>query len=372
MGPERWDPSRETFDAFTKRLSPAAVVDQYPFLLEDLFLVRNPRFKFTPPTAAEIAAFIQEQTAGNPQEAGSWFFFPWSRTLAHYLPEADHQEVRTARNRNIITKEEQEKLYGLTVAYAGLSVGSHGALTFAHLGGGKRIRLADPDAISPSNLNRIRYDFLSVGRKKTDMAREYLYQLNPYAEIITFDEGVNEKNMDAFLDGADVLVEETDHLETKIRLRLAAREKGIPVVMATDNAHNVIVEVERFDLDKETPLFNGAIGDITVEEFKSFPPQELPRLATKIAGPSLIAERMMLSLPEVGKTLYSWPQPATAATLAGVTIAYLLNRLALGLPVPTEKRSVSLDAVLDSAYEEPKERSHREQVRSAFLSALGL
>lgn len=372
MKPERWDRSHESLVAFKARHAGARHIDTLPFLLEDLMEVRTPRFKFVKPTDAERTAFVAEYTAGKPEDVGEWFYFPWNNTLAQYLPEADHLELRSARNRNIITADEQQKLYDLRVAYAGLSVGSHGVLTFAHLGGNKRIKLTDPDTISPSNLNRMRYDFLAVGRKKTDMAREYLYQLNPYAEIETYDDGVTESNIDAFLSDVDVLVEETDNLEMKIRLRLAARERGIPVVMATDNAHNVIVEVERFDLDATTPLFNGAIGDITLEEFKHFPPQELPRLATKIAGPNLIAERMMLSLPEVGKTIYSWPQPATAATLAGVSIAYLLARLALGLPVPTEKRAVSLDAALDPLHESPDESKRRDELRARFLGALNL
>lgn len=371
MHPERWDRNTESYDAFAARVNPARIVDALPELVHDLMEVRTPRLKFEKPTPAETDAFMRAYTGGD-RYFGEWFYFPWNGTLARYLPEEDHLELRSARNRDIITREEQQKLYGLTVAYAGLSVGSHGVLTFAHLGGNKRIRIADPDTVSPSNLNRMRYDFLAVGRKKTDMVREHLYQLNPYADIAAFDEGVTPETMDAFLDGADVLVEETDNLEMKIRLRLAAREKGIPVVMATDNAHNVIVEVERYDLDRSTPLFNGAAGDITLDEFRSFPPQELPRLATKIAGPQLIAERMMLSLPQVGKTLYSWPQPATAATLAGVAIAYLLSRIALGLPVPTEKRAVSLDAALDPTYDAPEEQSRRAAIRSRFLSALGL
>lgn len=371
MQPERWQRGEESYDAFVARVGSLRTVDRLHDLIHDLMEVRTPRLKFAKPSQEEIAAFAAAYTGGDPL-FGEWFYFPWNGTLARYLPEADHLELRSARNRDIVTAEEQQKLYGLTVAYAGLSVGSHGVLTFAHLGGNKRIRLADPDTVSPSNLNRMRYDFLAVGRKKTDMAREHLYQLNPYAEVTTFDEGVTAENMDAFLDGADVLVEETDNLEMKIRLRLAAREKGIPVVMATDNAHNVIVEVERFDLDRTTPLFNGAIGDITLDEFRSFPPQELPRLATKIAGPQLIAERMMLSLPQVGKTIYSWPQPATAATLAGVAIAYILTRLALGLPVPTEKRQVSLDAALDPSYGDPAEQERRDALRAQFLGALGL
>lgn len=373
MNPEQLDRSKETLAAFRERLSPTTTVDRYDLLLEDLFLIRNPRFKFIPDHTAEVQAFTEEYCAGKSlEEVGEWFYFPWNKTLAHYLPHDEHQEIRTARNRNIITKEEQEKFYGLTVAYAGLSVGSHGAVTVALMGGARHIKIADPDEVSPSNLNRIREDFLSVGRKKTDLVKEYVYQLNPYAQIEVFANGVTEDTIDAFLTGADVLVEETDNLEMKIRLRLAARERNIPVVMATDNGDNIIVETERFDLDNTKQLFNGVIGDVTLEMFKSFHPSELPKLATKIAGPHLVTERMMSSLLQVGREIYSWPQLGDAATLSGVAIAYILKRLSLGQPVTEEKCEVSLDAIIDPEYHAPHVKAGRDQARADFFGAIGL
>lgn len=373
MKPEQLDRTKDTFAGFRDRVQPSVTIDRYDLLLEDLFLIRNPRFKFVPDHTKEAEAFAREYANGRAMdELGEWFYFPWNKTLAHYLPHDEHQEIRTARNRNIITEGEQQKLYGLTVAYAGLSVGSHGALTFALLGGARHVKIADPDEVSPSNLNRIRSDFLSVGRKKTDLAREYLYQLNPYAAVDAYDEGVTEENLDAFLAGADVLVEETDNLEIKIRLRLAARERGIPVVMATDNGDNIIVEVERFDIDKKKPLFNGVIGDVTLEMFKSFAPAELPKLATKIAGPDFVTERMMNSLLQVGREIYSWPQLGDAATLSGVAIAYILKRLALGEAVQEAKCEVSLDGILDPEHHAPHIKERREKARAEFFSTIGL
>lgn len=369
--PERFDNCAETLSEFRNRLSPARTVDRFDLLLEDLFLIRNPRFKFIKEYAAEYLTFETEYLKGRTlEEAGEWFYFPWNGTLAHYLPEEEHLEIRTARNRNIILPEEQRKLYDFRVAYAGLSVGSHGVTTFALMGGGKHVTIADPDVVSASNLNRVRYDYLSLGRKKTDLAREYIYQLNPYASVTCFDEGVTEASMDAFFAGVQVLVEETDNLEMKIRLRFEAKARRIPVIMATDNGDNIIFECERFDLNPDAKLFNGALGDITLHEFKSFEPSELPRLATKIAGPHLITERMMQSLQEVGKSIYSWPQLGDAATLSGVAIAFALKRLALGEPLRTEKSEINLDALLTPDYE--ANAPARELVRKRFLEALGL
>lgn len=178
--------------------------------------------------------------------------------------------------------------------------------------------------------------------------------------------------MDAFLKGADVLVEETDNLEIKIGLRLAARERGIPVVMATDNGDGVVVEIERFDEDRSTQLFNGALGDVDLEVFKSFTPSDLPKLATKVAGPNLIVPRMLLSLKEVGQTLYSWPQLGDAATLSGIAIAYCLRKIALKEPLGNGKMEINMDAIFDPTYSSPEATKSRDDIRMMFKKAIGL
>lgn len=365
--------AKETLVDFTGRTSPLKTIDKYKEMLEELFLVRNPKFKFIPNHDAEFEIFLNEHK-GNAEltEAGKWVFFPWNGILMHILSDEEHQEMRTARNKNIITKDEQGKLYNSTIAIAGLSVGSHTALTISMMGMAKEMRIADPDTISGSNLNRIRYDYTKIEEGKCKVLAELLYQMNPYAIIKTFPNGVSDSNMGEFLDGAQILFEETDNLEMKIRLRLEARERRIPVVMGTDNGDGVIVDVERFDKDPKMQLFNGVIGDINIEEFKKFPPQELPKLATKIAGPSVVVPRMLTSLTEVGKTLYSWPQLGDAATLCGVATAYTAKRILLGEPIREGKIEVNLDAIFDPEYSTDNAISEREIIRENFLKGIGL
>ena len=179
------------------------------------------------------------------------------QNVIHYLPDEVHQELRTARNKNLITKEEQEKFYNYTVAIAGLSVGSHPALAIATMGGAKKIKIADADEVSGPNLNRLRYDCSTLGKNKAHLVASHIFQLNPYGEVEIYDNGVTAENMDAFLSGADVVIEEVDFLPMKIMLREAARKKGIPLIMATDNGDGVIVDVERYDIDPALRYFNG-------------------------------------------------------------------------------------------------------------------
>jgi len=370
--PIQWDKVKESLEDFKKKFEIIETVDAYDALLDELFQVRNPKYKFIPEHKEDCAAFKKEYLAGKTMEDdGEWFYFPYTKNLIHYLPDAVHQELRTARNKNLITKEEQEKFYNYTVAIAGLSVGSHPALTIAMMGGAKTIKIADADVVSGPNLNRLRYDCSALDKNKAHLVASHILQLNPYGSVEMYDKGVSPENMDEFLDGADVVIEEVDFLPMKIMLREAAKKKGLPLIMATDNGDGVIVDIERHDLDPELQLFNGAAGDISIETLQTMAPTDMPKLATQIAGPYMVVPRMQQSILEVGKTLYSWPQLGDAATMCGPVIAYIVRRLALGEKVFSGKFDVSLDAIFDPDYHTPEAKAKREADIRGVHKAIG-
>lgn len=353
----------------------AVVHDSISVQIEELFLIRNPKFKFDPNYQSELAEFEKTLLGGGDKaQYGNWFFFPWNRTIAHFLPEGEWYELRTARNKDLITRDEQQKFYGTTIGIAGLSVGSHVALTIAMMGGARRMVLADPDVVGPSNLNRVRADALDIDVNKAVLAARSIYQLNPYAELTVLPDGVNENDMRQFFDTAplDLLIEETDKLSLKIGLREEARKRKIPVIMGTDNGDGIILDVERYDLHPDLQLFNGVIGDITLETFRNFPPHELPKLATRIAGAELAQPRMKDSILRVGKTLYSWPQLGDAATLCGVTLAYIARRIANDMPTREGKYAVNLEQIIDPTYNSEGATQERDEHHLAFMNTIGL
>ncbi|HEY6887942.1 MAG TPA: ThiF family adenylyltransferase, partial [Solirubrobacter sp.] len=230
------------------------VVDELDAQLEQLCRGRSPH-EDGPPAADAISALLDGC------EPPAWVFYPWSRRLVHVLPAPLHRELRLDRNRYAITEEEQERLGGLVVAVAGLSVGRAVVTTLAHEGIGGELRLADFDVLDLSNLNRVPGGVADVGVSKVVLAAREVAELDPYIRVTAFLQGVDEENIDAFVAGADVVVDECDGLEIKVALRERARAAGIPVVMAT--SHRGMLDVERFDREPERPAFHGLLGDAT-------------------------------------------------------------------------------------------------------------
>ena len=129
---------------------------------------------------------------------GRWVYYPWNSALVHILNEKPFFRVRTARNRDLITEEEQVNFYNSRIGIIGLSVGHSIALALALQGGGGSMKLVDYDSLALSNLNRIRTGVENIGLKKTEIAERDIYAINPYARIETFSGGLNQENLRDF------------------------------------------------------------------------------------------------------------------------------------------------------------------------------
>jgi len=308
------------------------IIDSYKQQLEDYFLIKNPKYKFIKDYKNDFEIFLKKFLKNKPlHKSGRWIYFPWNKKVIHCLDEKLLFETRTARNVYLIIKEEQIKFYKAKIGIAGLSVGSHIALTISMMGGAKYMKLADNDVISLSNLNRIRYPLESIGENKAVYCAKQIYGINPYADLKIYREGITEKNIDEFLikPKIDILIEEMDDLYLKIKIRELAKKYKIPVIMATDHDNNILIDIERFDLDPNYPILHGLLGNLTSKDFKNIPPKDLVKLTAKIAGAKFATPRMLKSLLEVGKTIYSWPQLGNAATLCGVVGTYLAKEIIL-------------------------------------------
>ena len=147
----------------------------------------------------------------------------------------DYTDIAFARNLGLIGYAEQRKLLETRVAIAGLGgVGGSHLMTLTRSGIGA-FSLADYDVFSPANINR-QYgsDLAGFNRPKIDVMVERALSVNPFLDLRCFTSGIEDDNLEDFLEGADIVVDGLDFFAQDIRRKLFNRalEKGIPVVTA--------------------------------------------------------------------------------------------------------------------------------------------
>ncbi|MEK9182129.1 MAG: ThiF family adenylyltransferase [Patescibacteria group bacterium] len=349
------------------------VVDDYKEQQNELFAVKNPSMVYAPDFKKKFEDYYSAMEKEFPiWQRGRWVYFPWLSKLAHILEEDDFQMVRTARNKNLINKEEQGKFYNATVGIGGLSVGNSVALAIVLQGGAKRIKLADLDRLALSNTNRIRTGVDNLGVLKVEMTAREIYEINPYAEVELFPDGLTKENIGRFFDGLDIVIDELDNLAVKYLIREQAKKHKIAVVMAADNGDNAVVDVERYDLDQNTPFFQGRMGEVSYEMLSKLDKFGIGRMITKHVGPENVTERMQQSLLEMGKTIVSWPQLGGAALINGSAVAYCVRKILNNQPIENNRALISLDEKLTPNYNSAEEIEKRRQIAESFKKIFGL
>ena len=126
-------------------------------------------------------------------------------TREEYMAEA------FSRNIGLLTQTEQDRLVNAKVAIPGMGgVGGIHLITMTRTGVGK-FHIADFDTFEPVNINRqFGAQVQNFGRSKTEVMKEKALKINPYLEIKEFHEGINESNIDDFLDGIQVVIDGLD------------------------------------------------------------------------------------------------------------------------------------------------------------------
>ena len=115
--PQEWKPRIFDLSHVTDRSAIEQLIGNSPGLccfdqlrsqLAELIETRHAGDDFT---SEELQAAIDHHIAHQPYiEYGCWIYYPWSHRLVHALAEDEFRELRTSRNRNKITEEEQHTL----------------------------------------------------------------------------------------------------------------------------------------------------------------------------------------------------------------------------------------------------------------------
>jgi molybdopterin/thiamine biosynthesis adenylyltransferase len=280
---------------------------------------------------------------------GSYVFDHVAGQLYLIAPERWHRVALTTSTGTLLRdvdhrlswREVRATLELATIGVVGASVGSNVVEALARELRPQRMKVADPDWIELNNLNRLERaslehlvkprSFRSAARSSMEMHRygkadvaAYLQQrVDPYARYFVYPTGIDDTNLDRFLLGGgdepalDLVVEETDDLGLKVRIRERCRELGIPVLMMTDFGHQAILHFQDFKRKPETTL-GYACGD---EECRALLDQAMTtgnreqvfELVRKLVGPECVrgefsdwvaglGEQPTSSLPQSGAT----------------------------------------------------------------------
>jgi hypothetical protein len=234
------------------------------------------------------------------------------------------------------------------------------------------MKLADMDRLALSNTNRVLAGADRLGLLKVESTARALYEINPYAEIELFPEGLSKENIGSFFDGLSVVVDEIDNLSVKYLIREQALAHRVAVVMGADNGDNAVIDIERYDLDPSTPFFHGRMGSVSYEYLQHLDKFGIGKLITKWVGPENVTRRMQESLTEMGKTIVSWPQLGGAALINGAALAYCVRKILTRQPLESDRALIVLDEKLEPGYSSAEAVTERAKRATDFARMFGL
>jgi molybdopterin/thiamine biosynthesis adenylyltransferase len=220
--------------------------------------------------------------------------------------------VDVSRNWGFVTPEEQERLATVKVAIAG--AGGDGGFVAEHLArfGVRRFALADPEFFEKENTNRQNgCDVTTLGLNKAEVIADIIRRIAPDAELDVYPKGIAPENIDEFIEGSAVAVDETEYTQPQLSLMLAraARPRQIPVVSGLNVGYGAI-------------LTTFMPGRMTLEQYLGLPPDiSLEDAATF----DLPLRRWVVRLPsygdEAGLRLLASKAVSAPSVAPGVAIA---------------------------------------------------
>jgi molybdopterin/thiamine biosynthesis adenylyltransferase/nitroreductase len=311
-------------------------------LREDSALQIIDRFAEQREQLAEIIPPVSDVIAN---EGSRWVYYPWRRAVVRLLAPKSFSTLRLDRNRNKLTRAEQARQRTLRVGVVGLSAGHSIAHVIAMEGLAGEIRLADFDTLELSNLNRIPASVLDLGVNKAVVAARRIAEIDPYLRVVVEPTGIHAENLGHFLDGLDLVIEECDSLDMKFLVREAARDRQIPVIMETSDRG--VLDVERFDLEPDRPIFHGLLGDMDSSKLANLTTAQKGPYVIRLIGAREASARGAASLLEVGQTITGWPQLGSEITLGAATVAAAVRRIGLAGELPSGRVRFDVEEVLD-------------------------
>ena len=136
-----------------------------------------------------------------------------------------------SRQMSIVNRSQQEKFKDAKITVIGCGgIGGETIEMLARMGIGELV-LVDKDSFDLSNLNRQTLASLpDLGLDKSEVAGEKVRLINPYVKVTTFNEHVDEKNIDKIIADSNMVIDALDNVLTRVIVSRAAKKKGIPYI----------------------------------------------------------------------------------------------------------------------------------------------
>ncbi len=136
-----------------------------------------------------------------------------------------------SRQMSIVTRSEQERFKDAKITVIGCGgIGGQTIEMLARMGIGELV-LVDKDAFDLSNLNRQTLaNIQDLGLDKSAVAKEKVRLINPYVKVTTFNEHVDQSNIDKVIGDSDIVIDALDNVLTRVIVSRTAKEKGIPYI----------------------------------------------------------------------------------------------------------------------------------------------
>ncbi|MCF7669475.1 MAG: molybdopterin-synthase adenylyltransferase MoeB [Verrucomicrobia bacterium] len=144
-----------------------------------------------------------------------------------------HEFIRYSRQMLLpgFGKEGQERIKAASVLCVGVGGLGSAVATYLAAAGVGRLGLVDDGVVEISNLHRQPvYSTKEAGRWKTESARKYLRELNPYPDIAAYSERMSTANADHLIGEYDLVVDCTDNLPARYLVNDACVLSGKPEV----------------------------------------------------------------------------------------------------------------------------------------------
>ena len=136
-----------------------------------------------------------------------------------------------SRQMSIVTRSEQERFKDAKITVIGCGgIGGETIEMLARMGIGELV-LVDKDAFDLSNLNRQTLaNIADLGLDKSAVAKEKVRLINPYVKVTTFNEHIDQTNIEKVIGDSDIVIDALDNVLTRVIVSRKAKEKGIPYI----------------------------------------------------------------------------------------------------------------------------------------------